>query len=66
MHVPAVGVASDMEVLEDDLHVDGERLEENEELKLHVLGLQTFWTQYLTLEINLVPFSKVVNETLDG
>lgn len=41
------GVASDMEVLEDDLHVDGERLEENEELKLHVLGLQTFWTQYI-------------------
>ena len=64
--MPAVGVPSDMEVLEDDLRVDGERLEENEELKLHVLGHQTFWTQYLTLEINLAPFRKMANETLSG
>jgi hypothetical protein len=47
------GIPSDVEALDDDLCVDGERLEDNEKLRLHVLGMQSFWTQHLALYSNM-------------
>lgn len=34
----------------DDFYVGHERLEENEELRLHILGMQSYWTQHLNLQ----------------
>lgn len=38
----------------DDLYVGHERLEENEELRLHILGLESFWTQQLYFHIGIL------------
>ena len=44
------GVPSDAEACDDDLCVDGERIEENEELKLHVMGSKIWWAKHLDIE----------------
>ncbi len=41
------GENSDVEAADQDFALGNERLEDDEELKLHVLGLQSCWTQLL-------------------
>ena len=43
------GASSDSEA-GDDLFIEHEALEDNEELRLHILGLQSYWTQHLFLQ----------------
>lgn len=46
MELCVTGVPSDTDASDDDLRVEHERLEDNEELRLHILGTQTYWTQH--------------------